>query len=252
MDFKVCGTRDGITACQMDIKIDGLSSDTMRQALNQAREGRHHILDKMAETLSEARPELAPTAPRLIQLIIDSDFIGAVIGPGGKIIKGIVADTGAQVDIDERDGKGYVTIASSDMESANRAVEIIRGIVAQPEVGEVYEGTVKNLLGFGAIIEILPGKEVMLHVSEMAHGYVENPEDEVQIGDKVKVQLIEVRNDGKLRVSRKPFLPEPTEEEKAAAREAREKRQSRNGSGGDRSGGRGGDRRGGRGGDRRR
>ncbi|MDX1419544.1 MAG: polyribonucleotide nucleotidyltransferase, partial [Rubricoccaceae bacterium] len=216
MDFKVTGTRDGITACQMDIKIDGLQMSTMREALEQARRGRHHILDRMAETLSEPRPELAPSAPRLIQLIIDSDFIGAVIGPGGKIIKGIQADTGAQVDIDERDGKGYVTIASSDMESAHRAVEIVRGIVAQPEVGEVYEGTVKNMLPFGAILEILPGKEAMLHVSEMAHGYVEKPEDVMQVGDKVKVQLIEVRNDGKLRLSRKPFLPEPTEEEKEA------------------------------------
>ncbi|NNF58019.1 MAG: S1 RNA-binding domain-containing protein [Rhodothermaceae bacterium] len=225
----------------------------MRDALAQAKQGRDHILDEMAKTLTEARPELSPSAPRLIQLIVDSDFIGAIIGPGGKIIKGIVADTGAQVDIDERDGKGYVTIASNDMDSANAAIEIIKGIVTQPEVGEEYEGTVKNLLSFGAILEILPGKEAMLHVSEMAHGYVDNPEDEVQVGDKVKVQLIEVRNDGKLRVSRKPFLPEPTEEEKAAAREAREKRQSRNGSGGDRrGGGRGGDRRGGRGGDRRR
>jgi polyribonucleotide nucleotidyltransferase len=224
MDFKVCGTRDGITACQMDIKISGLSQEVMQRALYQAREGRLHILDRMAETLAEPRPEISPKAPRLIQLIIDADFIGAVIGPGGKIIKGIQADTGAQVDIEEKEGKGYVTIASTDMESAHRAVEIIRGIVAQPEVGEVYEGTVKNLLPFGAIVEILPGKDAMLHVSEMAHGYVEKPEDVVQVGDKVKVQLIEVRDDGKLRLSRKPFLPEPTEEEKEAMRQRRAER----------------------------
>ncbi|HLT48463.1 MAG TPA: polyribonucleotide nucleotidyltransferase [Rubricoccaceae bacterium] len=251
MDFKLCGTRDGITACQMDIKISGLAQETMKQALMQAREGRLHILDRMAETLAEPRPEISPKAPRLIQLIIDADFIGAVIGPGGKIIKGIQADTGAQVDIEERDGKGYVTIASTDMESAHRAVEIIRGIVAQPEVGEVYEGTVKNLLSFGAIVEILPGKEAMLHVSEMAHGYVEKPEDVVQVGDKIKVQLIEVRDDGKLRLSRKPFLPEPTEEEKEAMRQRRAERGNGHGGRereGERRGGGGRDRGRGRGG----
>lgn len=244
MDFKVCGTRDGITACQMDIKIDGLASDTMKKAMEQAKAGRLHILDKMAETLAEARPELAPTAPRLIQIIVDAEHIGAIIGPGGKIIKGIQADTGAQIDIDEKEGKGFVTIASVDMDSANQAIEIIKGIVAQPEVGEEYEGTVKNMLPFGAILEILPGKEAMLHVSEMAHGFVEDPEDHFQVGDKVQVQLIEVRNDGKLRVSRKPFLPEPTEEEKEEMRKRREERKSRSndrrGGGNRRGGGRGG------------
>ena len=229
MDFKVCGTRDGITACQMDIKIDGLTSETMAKALDQARAGRHHILDEMAKTLEAARPELAPTAPRLIQIIIDTEFIGAIIGPGGKIIKGIQAETGAQIDIDERDGKGYVTIASADMDSANKAIEFIKGIVTQPEIGEEYEGTVKNMLPFGAILEIMPGKEAMLHVSEMAHGFVENPDDHMQVGDKLKVQLIEVRNDGKLRVSLKPFLPEPTEEEKEEARRKREEHKARGG-----------------------
>jgi polyribonucleotide nucleotidyltransferase len=252
MDFKLCGTRDGITACQMDIKIAGLERETMRKALDQAREGRIHILDRMDETISEAREEIAATAPRLYQLVIDTEFIGPIIGPGGKNIRALQEETGAQINIDEHDGKGYVTIAASDQKAAEAAIERIRGIVTVPEVGEVYEGTVKNLLSFGAILEIMPGKEGMLHVSEMAHGYVEKPEDVVQVGDKVQVQLIEVRDDGKLRLSRKPFLPEPTEEEREAAAERRQRRESSNGDRGGRGDRRGGprggrgDRRGGR------
>ena len=239
MDFKLCGTEDGITACQMDIKIDGLQMSTMREALEQAKAGRLHILDEMAKTIDEPREEISPTAPRLIQVVIDQDFIGAIIGPGGKIIKGIQADTGAQINIDEKDGKGYVTVAAPDMDSAHAAVDIIRGIVSQPEVGETYHGIVKNLLPFGAILEIMPGKEAMLHVSEMAHGYVNSPEDVTQVGEKLEVQLIEVRDGGKLRVSRKPFLPEPTEEEKAEMAKRREERGSRNGGGRRGGGGRG-------------
>ncbi len=239
MDFKLCGTADGITACQMDIKIDGLAMSTMREALEQAKAGRQHILDEMAKTISEPREDISPTAPRLIQVVIDQDFIGAIIGPGGKIIKGIQADTGAQINIDEKDGKGYVTVAAPDMDAAYAAVEIIKGIVTQPEVGENYTGTVKNLLPFGAILEIMPGKEAMLHVSEMAHGYVNDPADITQIGDKLEVQLIEVRDGGKLRVSRKPFLGEPTEEEKAEMEKRREQRSSRDSNGGGRGRGRG-------------
>jgi polyribonucleotide nucleotidyltransferase len=243
MDFKVTGTRDGITAVQMDIKVDGLQQSTMQKALDQAREGRNHILDEMAKTIDAPREELAESAPRLYQLVIDTDFIGAIIGPGGKNIKALQADTNTSVNVDEADGKGYVTVSANNQEDAMAAIEIIRGIVTVPEVGEEYEGTVRKMLPFGAILEVLPGKEGMLHVSEMAHGYVENPEDEMQVGDKVKVQLIEVRDDGKLRFSRKPFLPEPTEEEKEAARQRRN-----NGSGGgNRGGGRGrGGNRGGR------
>ena len=238
MDFKLCGTRDGITACQMDIKIDGLQMSTMREALEQAKQGREHILDRMAETISEPREDISPSAPRLIQVVIDQDFIGAIIGPGGKIIKGIQADTGASIDIDERDGKGYVTVAAPNMDSAYAAVDIIRGIVTQPEVGENYTGTVKNLLPFGAILEIMPGKEAMLHVSEISHSYVDDPADEMQVGDKLEVQLIEIRDGGKLRVSRKPFLPEPTEEEKEEMRKRSESR-SNSGGGGGRGRGRG-------------
>ena len=238
MDFKLCGTTDGITACQMDIKIDGLSMDTMKEALQQAKAGREHILGEMAKTIGDAREDISPSAPRLIQVVIDQDFIGAIIGPGGKIIKGIQADTGASIDIDERDGKGFVTVAAPNMDSAHAAVNIIRGIVTQPEVGETYNGTVKNLLPFGAILEIMPGKEAMLHVSEMAHGYVNDPSDVCQVGDKLEVQLIEVRDGGKLRVSRKPFLPEPTDEEKAEMEKRRSER-SNGGGGGGRGRGRG-------------
>ena len=246
MDFKLTGTRDGITACQMDIKISGLAKETMRKALEQARDGRLHILDEMAKTIDAPREEIAPSAPRLFQLVIDSEFIGAIIGPGGKNIKALQAETNTKVDITEEGGKGYVTIAAENQEDAEAAIAIVRGMVTVPEVGEEYEGTVKNMLPFGAILEIMPGKEGMLHVSEMSHGYVENPEDEMQVGDKVRVQLIEVRDDGKLRFSRKPFLPEPTEEEKEAMRQRRESRNG--GREGGRDGGRG--RSGGRGGNR--
>lgn len=244
MDFKLTGTRDGITACQMDIKISGLPRETMKQALEQARAGREHILDKMAETISEPRPDIADTAPRLFQLVIDTEFIGPIIGPGGKNIRALQEETGTQITIDEQDGKGYVTIASSNQDDADKAISRIRAIVTVPEVGENYEGTVKNLLAFGAILEIMPGREAMLHVSEMAHGFVENPADIVQVGDKVEVQLIEVRDDGKLRVSRKPFLPPPTEEELEKMKARREQRSERP----DRDGGRGQSRGGNRGG----
>ena len=209
MDFKLTGTRDGITACQMDIKVTGLSREILVQALEQAREGRIHILDKMDEVLDEPRAQLSPYAPRLTQITIDSDFIGAVIGPGGKIIQGIQKDTNTVIEIEERDNQGFVTIAATNKEDAHAAVQMIKGIVTVPEEGEEYDGTVKGIVSFGAIIEIMPGREGLLHVSEIDHGYVENVEDYVQIGDKVKVKLIEVRDDGKLRLSRKAFLPKP-------------------------------------------
>ena len=209
MDFKVTGTQDGITACQMDIKVTGLSREVLVEALEQARQGRLHILDKMMETLDTPRPQLSPFAPRLTQIAIDSDFIGAVIGPGGKIIQGIQKDTNTIIEIEERDGQGFVTIAATNQDDAQAAVAIVKGIVAVPEEGDEYEGTVRSIVGFGAIIEIMPGKEGLLHVSEIDHGYVENVEDYVQVGDKVRVKLIEVRDDGKLRLSRKPFLPKP-------------------------------------------
>ncbi len=252
MDFKLTGTRDGITACQMDIKISGLSSDILIEALYQAKEGREHILNIMDETIAEARADLKPSAPRLTQITIDADQIGAIIGPGGKIIQGIQRETDTKIEIEERDGFGFVTIAATDGDKAMHAIQMIKGIVAKPEVGETYNGTVKNLLSFGAIIEILPGKEAMLHVSEMAYGFVEKPEDHVQIGDKVEVQVVEVRDDGKVRLSRKPFLTKPEGyEERPPRSSSRGDRGGDRGGRGDRDrGGRGGDRRGGRGGDR--
>lgn len=250
MDFKVTGTRDGITACQMDIKISGLTREVLADALQQAHVGRMHILDIMDETIAEARPDLSPYAPRLTQITIDAGFIGAIIGPGGKIIQGIQRDTNTVIEINEEEGVGIVTIAATNGDDAQAALEIIKGIVTVPEEGEEYEGTVRKVEGFGAIIEIMPGKEGLLHVSELDYGYVERVEDYVQVGDKVKVKLIEVRDDGKLRFSRKPFLekPEgyverpPRDDRRGGGRDGR-----RRGGGGDN---RGRDRRGG--GDRRR
>ena len=240
MDFKVTGTRDGITACQMDIKVTGLSREVLVQALEQARRGRLHILDKMDEVLEIPRPQLSPYAPRLTQITIDSDFIGAVIGPGGKIIQAIQKETNTVIEIEEKENQGFVTIAATNKDDAQAAVQMIKGIVAVPEEGEEYEGTVKGVQSFGAIIEIMPGREGLLHVSEIDHGYVENVEDYIQVGDKVRVKLIEVRDDGKLRLSRKVFLPKPEnghEDEREHRSRSRERDSGDNRS---RGGGRGG------------
>ena len=240
MDFKLTGTRDGVTACQMDIKMAGLTRDVLRTALERARAARLHILEVMDATLSEAREELSPFAPRLTQLAIDAEFIGAVIGPGGKIIQGIQRDTNTSVEIEEREGKGYITIGATNQADAEAAIAIIKGIVTVPEAGEVYEGTVKNIQSFGAIVEILPGKEGLLHISELDHGYVERVEDYVQVGDKIKVQLIEVRDDGRLRLSRKPFLPAPENGQTEGRGGDDGDRNRGGGGGGRRDGGRGG------------
>ena len=209
MDFKITGTRDGITACQMDIKISGLSREVMLEALHQAREARQHILDTMEETLATPRPEMSPYAPRLTQITIDSEFIGAVIGPGGKVIRSIQAETNTTLDLEERDGMGYLTIAATNEEDAQKAIEMVKSIVTVPEVGDEYLGTVRSILDFGAIIEVLPGKEGLLHVSELDYGYVDKVTDYIQVGDQIKVKLIEVRDGGKLRFSRKAFLEKP-------------------------------------------
>ena len=209
MDFKITGTRDGITACQMDIKIAGLQRETLLKALKQARQARSEILDTMHEELSEPRAELSRFAPRLTKLTIDPEHIGAVIGPGGKIVKSIQNETNTQVTVEEEDGVGIVTIAAKDQKGAEAAIERIKQIVAEPEEGEDYEGTVRAVKGFGAIVEIMPGKSGLLHISELDHGYVENVEDYVKVGDKVKVHLLEVRDDGKLRLTRMPFVDDP-------------------------------------------
>ncbi len=206
MDFKITGTRDGITACQMDIKIDGLPRETLLKALKQARQARMQILDTMDRELSAPRPDLSRYAPRLTKITIDPEHIGAVIGPGGKIVKSIQEETDTQISIDEKDGVGHVTIAAKDQKGAEAAVERVKQIIAVPEEGENYEGTVRSVKPFGAIVEIMPGKSGLLHISELDYGYVENVEDYVQVGDKVMVNLLEVRDDGKLRLTRKPFI----------------------------------------------
>ncbi len=255
MDFKVTGTRDGITACQMDIKIEGLSREVLRNALLQARDGREHILSRMLETLPEARADLSPYAPRLTQFTIDTDYIGAVIGPGGKIIQGLQRDTNTIIEIEERDGLGYVTVAATNGEDAEKAIQIIRSIASTPEAGQDYVGTVRNIQSFGAIVEIAPGKEGLLHISELDYGYVESVDEYLAVGDEVKVRLVEVRDDGKLRLSRKPFLEKPEGYEERESRPQRSGRSNgeRRGGGGGRhqgGGGRGRGRRDNRGGGR--
>jgi len=208
MDFKITGTRDGITACQMDMKIEGLSRDVFLKALKQSRTARHRILDAMQETISEPREDLSQHAPRLTKLQIDPDRIGAVIGPGGKVVKSIQKETNTEISVDEEDGKGIVTIAATNQDDAEAAIERVKQIVAVPKEGEDYVGTVKGIRDFGAFVEIMPERTGLLHVSEISHEYVEDIEEYLQVGDKVKVHLLEVKDDGKMRLTRKPFLEE--------------------------------------------
>jgi len=214
MDFKITGTRDGITACQMDIKVAGLPRDVMLDALQKARKAHNYILDAMEQTIGQPREELSSYAPRLTKLTIDPEHIGAVIGPGGKVVKSIQKETNTDVTVDEEDGVGLVTIAATNQADAEAAIERIKQIVAVPEEGEDYVGTVKTIRDFGAFIEIMPEKTGLLHVSEISHDYVENVEDHLKVGDKVKVHLLEVRDDGKLRLTRKPFLSKENGETK--------------------------------------
>ena len=248
MDFKLTGTPDGITACQMDIKIEGLSREVLKKALMQARAGREHILSRMTEAISEPREELSPFAPRLTQFTIETDYIGAVIGPGGKIIQGLQRDTNTIIEIEERDGLGYVTVAATNAEDAEAAISIIKSIASTPEAGQDYDGTVRNIQSFGAIVEIAPGKEGLLHISELDYGYVENVEDYLAVGDKVRVKLVEVRDDGKLRLSRKPFLEKPEGYEERERPRGRGQNGERRGGGGGGGGRHGGGRGGGGGG----
>ena len=254
MDFKVTGTADGITATQMDIKVDGLSYEVLAQALQQAKEGRLHILGKMLEVIPEPRAEFKPNVPRIETIQIPKDMIGAVIGPGGKVIQAIQEETQTVIVIEENDDVGMVQISGEGLEPIEAAKAKIKAITALPEVGEVYKGKVKSVVSFGAFIEILPGKEGLLHVSEMDWKRVESPESFTKEGEEMEVKLIGVdEKTGKLKLSRKVLLPKP---EGYVDRPPRENR------GGDRRGGdrrrddrRGGDRRNdrrdSRGGDRR-
>jgi polyribonucleotide nucleotidyltransferase len=210
MDFKVTGTKDGICGVQMDIKVDGLSMDVMRQALDQAKKGRMHILEAMYKCIPEHNADVKPQAPRMEKLIIDSEFIGAVIGPGGKIIQEIQKTTGATINITEVGKTGEVSIFSANKESLDQAVAWVNSIVAVPEVGDIYEGTVKGIKEFGAFVEFLPGKQGLLHISEIMWKRLENMDNIFQEGDKVKVKLVGVDpKTGKFKLSRKALLPKP-------------------------------------------
>jgi polyribonucleotide nucleotidyltransferase len=206
MDFKVAGTRDGITAIQMDIKIQGLDLGTLKQAMEQAREARIHILDVMQQALAEPRTELSKYAPRIITIQINPERIGDIIGPKGKIIRGIQEETGADINVDD---SGLVTVSSTDGDAGERARQMIEGIVQEPEVGAVYEGVVKSTTAFGAFVEILPGKEGLLHISELQHERTNKTEDVVKKGERVRVKLLEVDDRGKMRLSRKALLDKP-------------------------------------------
>jgi len=237
MDFKVTGTRDGITATQMDIKVDGLSFEVLKQALDQARKGRLHILDIMDQTIAEPRPELKPHAPRIEKIYIPKEMIGAVIGPGGKIIQDIQATTGATIVIEEINGQGMVDVFGDNYEVIRAALDRINAICAVPEVGKVYTGKVKTITQFGAFVEILPNKDGLLHISEMDWKKVDTVEDLFKEGDIVEVQLIEVdQKTGKLRLSRKPLIPKPEGYVEPPKREHSERRDYH----GSREGGRGG------------
>ena len=210
MDFKVTGTRDGICGVQMDIKVDGLSMDVMREALAQAKKGRMHILEAMHNCTTAPREEVKPHAPRMVKLIIDKEYIGAVIGPGGKIIQEIQRETGATINIEEVDNHGEVSIFSKEKTSLDRAVAWVNGITAVPEVGQSYEGTVKSIKEFGAFVEFLPKKEGLLHISEISWKRLESMEGIFREGDKVKVKLLEVDpRTGKFKLSRKALMPKP-------------------------------------------
>ncbi len=210
MDFKVTGSKHGITACQMDIKVEGLSYEVLAEALEQAKQGRLHILGEMMKTISETREDYKPHVPRIEKMQIPRDAIGAVIGPGGKVIQEIQRETNTIINITEEENYGIIDIASSDKQSIVAAIKRIKAIVAVPEVGEVYEGKVKNLQSFGAFVEILPGKDALLHISEYDWKRIDKIDQYLKVGDVINVKLIEIdEKTGKLKISRKALLPKP-------------------------------------------
>jgi len=209
MDFKVCGTRDGITATQMDIKVNGLSYEVLAKALAQAKEGRLYILDKILETLPEPRPDFKPHAPRIVRMIIPKDQIGAVIGPGGKIIQEIQALTNTVIVIDEVDNKGVVEISGNNAQAIEAAIKRIKGIIGILEVGEVFDAVVKSIQDYGAFVELFPGKEGLLHISEIEWSRLKKVEDVLHVGQKIQVKLMGFDDRGKLKLSRKVLLPKP-------------------------------------------
>ena len=225
MDFKTTGTKDGLTATQMDIKCDGLSFEIIEEALMQAKAGREHILGKLTETIAEPRAELKPQVPRIEQFDIPKEFIGAVIGPGGKIIQQMQEETGATITIDEVDGKGTVQVSAPNKESIDAAIAKIKSIVAIPEVGEVYDGTVRSIMPYGCFVEIMPGKDGLLHISEIDWKRLESVEEAgIKEGDKIQVKLLDIDpKTGKYKLSHRVLMPKP---EGYVERERRPRRES--------------------------
>ena len=209
MDFKVTGTENGITACQMDIKIKGLSYEILVNALKQSRAGRMHILGEMLKTMPETRAQLKPNAPKIMTLTVKKEFIGPIIGPGGKNIQGIQADTGTTVTIEEIEERGHIEISGKDYDMMNKALEMIRAIAFEPEIGAEYEGIVRGVQTYGAFIEIAPKVQGLLHISEIDWTRIKNVEDVLKEGDKVRVKLLDVDKAGKMKLSRKVLLPKP-------------------------------------------
>ncbi len=217
MDFKVCGTRDGITACQMDIKVDGLSYEVLAQALSQAKAGRLHIMGEIEKTLAAPREDYKPHAPRIVEVTIPREFIGAVIGTGGKVIQEMQRETGTVITIEEVGDFGIINVAGNNKDSIDKALKRIKAITTVPEIGEVYDGVVKNIQPFGAFVEILPGKDGLLHISEIDWKRLNTVEEALKVGDQLQVKLIEIdKKTGKLKLSRKVLLPRPERPAKPA------------------------------------
>ena len=213
MDFKVAGTVNGITATQMDIKVDGLSFGVVREALLQAKAGRLHILNEMGKTMTAPRADYKPHAPRIVMMQIPREFIGAVIGPGGKIIQEMQRETGAEISIEEVGEFGIINISSPNKESIEAAVSKIKGITAVPDIGDVYDAKVKSIMPYGAFVEFLPGKEGLLHISEVSWARLETLEGVLKEGDKIKVKLLDIdRKTGKYKLSRKVLMDRPERE----------------------------------------
>jgi polyribonucleotide nucleotidyltransferase len=218
MDFKVTGTEKGITACQMDLKVDGLTYDVLREALDQAKAGRLHILNEMKKTIAESKADLKPHAPRAVTISIEKEMIGAVIGPGGKVVQEIQKTTGATIVIEEVGNRGIVNIFATNQDVMDAAVKRVKAIVAVPDVGEVYDGVVKSIMPFGAFVEFMPGKDGLLHISEIKWERLETMEGVMEVGEQVKVKLVEIdKKTGKYRLSRKVLLPKPPRKEETAS-----------------------------------
>jgi polyribonucleotide nucleotidyltransferase len=225
MDFKVCGTTKGITATQMDIKVDGLPYEVLAKALAQAREGRLHILGKMLETLPEARNDFKAHAPRIVRMTVPKDQIGAVIGPGGKVIQDIQAKTKTVITIEEVDNLGIVEVSAPDRDAIEAAIKRIKGITGTLEIGEVYDATVKSIMEYGAFVEILPGKEGLLHISEIEWRRLNKVEEALKLGQQIQVKLLEIDNRGKMKLSRRVLLPKPEPQPKPETSESTENKQ---------------------------